>query len=546
MTPRQLSVFIATFSYGGNGGFSAQNTTVGQYLESLILAIKSNPLVDKLFRKDWCDTPITMTRNAAILEARNVGADLLLMIDSDQYPDYEVGDWAEAKPFWGEAFPFIYTHYDEGPMVVGAPYCGPPPHERVHVFHWETDATDNPDDDFHIVPYSRTEAGEMVGIQPCAALPTGLILFDMRAFELSPPTGVTKENILQQLLDGKMSKREVMRALEPGWAYYEWKDTYAAEKASTEDVTLTRDISLMGILKLGYNPVHCAWSSWAGHWKAKLVGKPRLIPADAVALKMAEISHRLPSTERRIYANFVPNNRLPDGVQMIALPEKEPWMDPPAESDPRETPDHAWKKPRVQQRETTLVQLHQLLERMVAQQVPGDVVELGCHAGDTSLSLAQSLKQFDSDKELHVYDSFVGLPASTFVDSPDGVSCLPPGAFAATEEDVRQTFALAGFSPPHIHPGWFRDTLPRELPKQICFAFLDGDLYESIKLSLEAVWPRLSPGGVVVVHDYNNPVTPGVNRAVDEFYQVVGLTPAAAFYADDPEEPLIYFFKPHD
>ena len=39
---------------------------------------------------------------------------------------------------------------------------------------------------------------------------------------------------------------------------------------------------------------------------------------------------------------------------------------------------------------------------------PGDFVELGCYKGDTSLLLAEVLK--DTDHILYIYDSFEGLP----------------------------------------------------------------------------------------------------------------------------------------
>ena len=43
---------------------------------------------------------------------------------------------------------------------------------------------------------------------------------------------------------------------------------------------------MAGLAKLGYNPVHCAWSSWAGHWKPKCVGKPMPLTARDVADKL--------------------------------------------------------------------------------------------------------------------------------------------------------------------------------------------------------------------------------------------------------------------
>ena len=83
---------------------------------------------------------------------------------------------------------------------------------------------------------------------------------------------------------------------------------------------------------------------------------------------------------------------------------------------------------------------------------------------------------------------------------------------------MKQRFLRANLPVPVIKKAWFDELDPKEdLPEKIAFAFLDGDLYDSIKTSLELVIPKMSEGGVVIVHDYNNPQLPGVSKAVDEF-----------------------------
>ena len=59
--------------------------------------------------------------------------------------------------------------------------------------------------------------------------------------------------------------------------------------------------------------------------------------------------------------------------------------------------------------------------------------------------------------------------------------------------------------------------MDEDLPIQIAFAFIDGDFYQSIKVSLSIVERRMMPGGIIVIHDYNNPALPGVAKAVDEW-----------------------------
>jgi O-methyltransferase len=69
-----------------------------------------------------------------------------------------------------------------------------------------------------------------------------------------------------------------------------------------------------------------------------------------------------------------------------------------------------------------------------------------------------------------------------------------------------------------IHKGWFNELSPKDVPKQIAFAFLDGDFYESIHTSLKLVWPRMVSGGIICIDDYKRDALPGVERAVSDFF----------------------------
>src|SRR6185369_12185898 len=115
-------------------------------------------------------------RNLAIRRAKEKGCHLLLMVDSDQSPNKHRSEpWF--KPFWDEAFNFIYDNYGKGPHVVGAPYCGPPNGtENVYVFQWDTNGNKDEETAYSLEMYSRAQASMMAGIQECAALPTGMIL----------------------------------------------------------------------------------------------------------------------------------------------------------------------------------------------------------------------------------------------------------------------------------------------------------------------------------------------------------------------------------
>ena len=152
--------------------------------------------------------------------------------------------------------------------------------------------------------------------------------------------------------------------------------------------------------------------------------------------------------------------------------------------------------------------------------VEGDFVELGCYRGDTSLLLAELLVEKSVEKpvkKLWIYDSFEGLPEKSEEDESEVGKNFQQGELAVTKREVKARFLRAGLPVPIIKKAWFNELIKVDLPEKIAFAFLDGDLYGSIRDSLRLVEGKMSNGGVIMVHDYDNPALPGVVKAVDEW-----------------------------
>lgn len=175
------------------------------------------------------------------------------------------------------------------------------------------------------------------------------------------------------------------------------------------------------------------------------------------------------------------------------------------------------------------INLFHLLEQTVSNKVAGDIVDLGCNAGDSTIVMQKVVKALAPDKQVHAYDSFEGLPELSANDSRDGV--YQKGYMAAGLELFESRFKALGLKMPHTHKGWFEATVPSELPDQISFALIDGDLYESTRHVLPHVYERMSPGaiGMIAVY-YDESVfpreglaggyrSPGVKRATDEFFK---------------------------
>lgn len=183
----------------------------------------------------------------------------------------------------------------------------------------------------------------------------------------------------------------------------------------------------------------------------------------------------------------------------------------------------------VSKGETAVILEH--LRKVLRDGVAGDVVEFGCYRGDTSLLMERVLeREFPSEKRLWIYDSFEGLPERTKFDASVAGDGFSAGELFVTKREVVERFKKAGLKVPRVRKGFFEDLdagvfdengvliqSTSDLPEKIAFAFLDGDLYQSIKTSLALVTPRMVKGGIILIHDYNNPQLPGVAKAVEEW-----------------------------
>lgn len=73
----------------------------------------------------------------------------------------------------------------------------------------------------------------------------------------------------------------------------------------------------------------------------------------------------------------------------------------------------------------------------------------------------------------------------------------------------------------HLVKGRVEDTVPSEAPERIAVLRLDTDWYESTRHEMEQLFPRLPPGGVLILDDYGH--WQGSRRAVDEYLAAEGL-----------------------
>ncbi len=164
----------------------------------------------------------------------------------------------------------------------------------------------------------------------------------------------------------------------------------------------------------------------------------------------------------------------------------------------------------VNEREIAIIK-HEL-QQVLTSNVDGDVVEFGCYVGTTSVFLQSLL--VSTDKKLHVYDSFSGLPAKSIEDHSPAGEQFKEGELTASKQEFINNFKHLGLPLPIIHKCWFSNLLPEALPNSISFAYLDGDYYHSILDPLKLIWPKLTHGARIVIDDYHTEQLPGVKKAV--------------------------------
>lgn len=174
-----------------------------------------------------------------------------------------------------------------------------------------------------------------------------------------------------------------------------------------------------------------------------------------------------------------------------------------------------------------LTSLQNCVETVLADDVPGDLVECGVWRGGACILMRAVLAAYgDETRTVWLADSFAGLPRPDVekYKADKGLRLdLFSGILGVSEAEVRANFERYGLLDEQVRflPGWFKDTLPDAPIDRIAVLRLDGDLYESTIQALDALYPRLSPGGYCIIDDYN---IAACRQAVAEYRKEHGIS----------------------
>jgi hypothetical protein len=164
-----------------------------------------------------------------------------------------------------------------------------------------------------------------------------------------------------------------------------------------------------------------------------------------------------------------------------------------------------------------ILNINQILE----ENIPGNIAELGVYRGNSASIFAYYCRKYQ--RQLFLFDTFRGFDERDLV----GTDRSRRAQFDDTSlESVRN---LVGGQDVQFIAGRFPQSIPADIyGHQFCLAHIDCDLYEPAKAGLEFFYPRLAPGGLLIMHDYANPYWLGIKRAVDEFCRGI------------PEKPVVF------
>jgi len=155
----------------------------------------------------------------------------------------------------------------------------------------------------------------------------------------------------------------------------------------------------------------------------------------------------------------------------------------------------------------------------------GEFAECGVYKGGTACLIADTLMKYsEKKKELHLFDTFSGMPKTANKDDSHHVE----GDYKdITLNDVKEY--LRKFDSVIFHPGVIPETFEGLDGKKFSFVNIDVDIYQSVKDCCNFFYDRLIKGGIIIFDDYGfRGYENAAKKAVDEFF------------SDKQEKPVVF------
>ena len=237
------------------------------------------------------------------------------------------------------------------------------------------------------------------------------------------------------------------------------------------------------------------------------------------------------------YEQLVDRTARRMGLQISRISSSQ--MRLPVEATPEDAELIASLRPFTMTSAERLWSLLNAVRYVVNENIPGDFAECGVWRGGSVMAMAKELGRINvTDRKIWLYDTFAGMTEPTnndieagtgvtasemlsTTDIGDGTNVWCVAGRADVEANVRSTgYPFENFT---FVEGDVAVTLLSAVPDQIALLRLDTDWYESTRIGLEVMYPRLAVGGVCILDDYGH--WQGARKAVDEYFEALGHRP---------------------
>lgn len=184
---------------------------------------------------------------------------------------------------------------------------------------------------------------------------------------------------------------------------------------------------------------------------------------------------------------------------------------------------------------TSIERVKSLLDAItyvIKNNVSGDLVECGVWKGGSMMAALLQLKKTGEKRTIWLYDTFEGMSEPSYHDI-DNKGQLATERLLVEDKYSSNVWAYSTLDEVKGNMNTIKDhqcdlkfikgkvedtlTLKDSLPEKISILRLDTDWYESTKVELEILFPKLSKGGILLIDDYGH--WKGCKKAVDEYFE---------------------------
>ena len=238
-----------------------------------------------------------------------------------------------------------------------------------------------------------------------------------------------------------------------------------------------------------------------------------------------------------VFERFVDQTARRVGLQISRVSSEATRL--PVEATPRDAELISSLKPFTMTSSERLWSLLNAVRHVVSNEIPGDFVECGVWRGGSVMAIANELIDLGvTNRKIWLYDTFAGMTVPTTADIEAGTGVTAADLLSTTPvadgdnvwcvaglPDVQANIRSTGYPLENITfvEGDVAQTLKSSFPETISLLRLDTDWYESTRMELEVLYPRLAVGGVCIFDDYGH--WQGARKAVDGYFEKLGHRP---------------------